>query len=116
MRRQDGVDRARIADVEVGVGRGDDLGATRVAGGGHVAAQHPARPGDQNLHGILISALSPTIIRSVFGRPSPRESFTLRPSRLASIRESRSETLEPESRIECSTSARATVTPESIEV
>ena len=50
----------------------------------------PPAPVTRTLTGSLISALSPTIIRSVFGIPSLRASFTLRPSRLASIRASRS--------------------------
>ena len=64
----------------------DDVVAARCAGGDDVSAQHPGGACDQDPHpGISISALSPTIIRSVFGSPLPLVSLTLRPSRLASM-------------------------------
>ena len=46
----------------------------------------PFGSGDQDLHGIEMSALSPTRKRSVFGIPSLRLRLTFLPSRLASIR------------------------------
>ena len=64
----------------------------------------------------VISERSPTSIRSVFGRPSAREIRTLRPSRLASIRDGRWLTLAPASRIECSTSEPITSQPAAIAV
>ena len=81
-----------------------------------ILAEHPARPCDRNPHGNVISERSPTIIESVRGMPAPRVSFTFRPSRLASIRDSRSETVQPERMIECSTSERSIVTFSSIAV
>src|ERR671910_1773661 len=67
-------------------------------------------------HGIVISELSPTINRSVLGRPSPRASSALRPSMLASMRAPRFVTLDRESRIECSTSDPVTRTSGAIDV
>ena len=103
-----------VGDVELGVAEADDVVAGVAGGEHHVAAEHPAGAGDQDLHRsrhqmISISELSPTSSRSVFGIPSLRVSFTLRPSRLASIRVPRSSTTEPARTIECSTSERRIV-------
>src|SRR5262249_13841503 len=110
-------DGGRIGDGEPGVAEGDYLVPARAAGGDEVSAEHPAGPGDHDPHhGIVISELSPTTIRIVFGRPSPRSSFTFRPSRLASILVPRSQTRAPARRIECSTSDPAIITPGPTEV
>ena len=90
--------------------------AAASAGVDDLAGEHARRSGHQDPHGRVSSEASPTIIRSVFGSPSARVIRTPRPSRLASIREGRSRTLAPASRIECSTSELATSHSEPIEV
>src|SRR5262249_34542821 len=105
-------DAGGVGDVELRMAEADHVVAG-VAGGEHdVAAEHSGGPCDQHLHQVsLISELSPTSKRSVFGMPSLRVSFTFRPSRLASIRVPRSSTTEPARTIECSTSERRMQTP-----
>src|SRR5207342_2547153 len=103
--------------VELGVAEADDVVAGVAGGEDDVTAEHPARACDEDLHQIsLISERSPTSMRSVFGMPSLRVSFTSRPSRLASRRVPRSSTTELARTIECSTSERQMRTPSPIEV
>ena len=78
------VDVGRIGDVELGARQRERLVVLRDAGVGHVEAEHPGGPRDQDLHGSAISDLSPTIMLIVRGIPSLRPSLTSRPSRLAS--------------------------------
>ena len=68
------LDRGGVGDVELGAAEADHVVAGVAGGEHHVAAEHPGGACDQHLHRdrhqmILISDLSPTSMRSVFGMP-----------------------------------------------
>src|SRR5262245_10801610 len=106
----------RVGHVQVLVAEGDHLVAHLLGDPDDVVAEHATGSGDHDLHGMEMSALSPTRKRSVFGIPSLRERLTFLPSRLASMRACRSRMLDPESTIECSTSEPVITTSRSIAV
>jgi hypothetical protein len=112
----DALDPGGVRDVEVVVRESDHLVAHVLGDPDDIVAEHPVRAGDQDPHGIEMSALSPTRKRSVFGIPSLRERLTFLPSRLASIRACRLRMLEPASTIECSISESLITTSRSIAV
>src|SRR5262249_53605131 len=107
---------SRIRYIEVVVAESHHLMAHALGDAGDVPPEHPVGAGDEQLHGIAISALSPTRNRSVLGIPSLRVRVTLRPSRLASMRACRSRMLEPARTMECSISEPVTSTFASIAV
>jgi hypothetical protein len=67
-------------------------------------SEHAPGARDEQPHRIEMSELSPTMKRYARGWLSPRRTLTLRPSSEDYMRPSRSETVQPASRIECSTS------------
>ena len=111
-----GLAKGFVGHVQVRAVEREDLVRATHAGVNQILAEHPARSGDRDPHGSVISERSPTIMERVRGMLSPRVSLTFLPSRLASIRDSRSQTVQPERMIECSTSERSIVTFSSIAV
>jgi len=106
------LDREPVGDVELRPRKRHGRDARALGSAYYIAPEHPAGARHEQpepAHSIEMSELSPTMKRYARGWRSPRRTLTSRPSSDDSMRPSRSRTLQPASRIECSTSEREIV-------